>query len=205
MWVEKHWQGIQFERYADDIVCHCASEREAIRLQELLSDRFESCGLNLHPEKTKIVYCKSSNNKLDYPRVSFDFLGHTFKPRLSKNRRGVFWVSFVPAISGRAAKAIRQKIRDWKMLKSSRTDLRSLANAKRSVLTGWINYFGRYGRSEMRRTMFYLDEELVRWAKRKYKRLRRKSKAVRWIIGVRRREPNLFVHWKFANGTMVGR
>ena len=194
-WVEKHWKGIQFERYADDIVCHCASQREAEQLLKLLKDRFESCGLNLHPDKTKMVYCKSSNNTLDYPRVSFDFLGHTFKPRLNKNRSGIFWVSFLPAISGRAAKAIRAKIRDWKILKSSRIDLTSIAKDKRSTLLGWINFYGKYGRAELKRTLFYLNEELVRWAKRKYKRLSRKSSAVRWLIGVRRREPNLFVHW----------
>jgi len=198
MWVEKQWPGIQFERYADDIVCHCASEREAQRLMEILTNRFESCGLTLHPEKTKIVYCKSSKYKLDYPRVSFDFLGHTFKPRLIKIRTGEFRVSFLPAISRRAAKSIRTKIQDWKLIKNSRNTLTSIARAKRPILQGWINFFGKYGRAEIKRTLFYLNEELVRWARRKYKRLKSKSKAVRWLIGVRRREPNLFVHWEFA-------
>ncbi len=198
MWVEKHWSGIQFERYADDIVCHCASEREAKRLLEVLNERFEFCGLTLHPEKTKIVYCKSSSNTLDYPRVSFDFLGHTFKPRLIKTKSNGFRVSFLPSISGRAAKTIRSKIQDWKLVKNSRNDLVSIAKAKRSTLRGWINYYGKYGRAGIKRTLFYLNEELVRWAKRKYKRLNSKRKAVRWIKGVRRREPNLFVHWEIA-------
>jgi group II intron reverse transcriptase/maturase len=198
MWVEKHWSGIQFERYADDIVCHCASEREAERLLEILNERFGSCGLTLHPEKTKIVYCKSSYNALDYPRVSFDFLGHTFKPRLIKTKANGFMVSFLPSISGRAAKTIRSKIQDWKLVKNSRNDLVSIAKAKRSTLRGWINYYGKYGRAGIKRTLFYLNEELVRWAKRKYKRLNSKRKAVRWIKGVRRREPNLFVHWDIA-------
>jgi len=198
MWVEKHWPGIQFERYADDIVCHCKSEREAKRLLEILNNRFTSCGLTLHPEKTKIVYCKSNNNRLEYSRVSFDFLGHTFKPRLIKTKTGVFMVSFLPSISGRAAKSIRSKIQDWKLVKNSRNDLTSIAKAKRSTLMGWINFFGKYGRAGIKQTLFYLNEELVRWAKRKYKRLNTKSKAVRWIKGVRRREPNLFVHWAIA-------
>lgn len=198
MWVEKSWTGIQFERYADDIVCHCASEREAQRLMEVLTHRFESCGLTLHPEKTKIVYCKSSSNNLDHPRVSFDFLGHTFKPRLIKTQANGFLVSFLPSISGRAAKSIRSKITDWKLVKNSRNDLISIAKAKRSTLTGWVNYFGRYGRAGIKQTLFYLNEELVRWAKRKYKRLNSKRKATRWIKGVRRRAPNLFVHWSIA-------
>jgi len=198
MWVEKHWAGIQFERYADDIVCHCASEREAQRLMEVLTNRFESCGLTLHPEKTKIVYCKNSNNKLEYSHMSFDFLGHTFKPQLIRTKAGIFKVSFLPTISGRAAKAIRSKIQDWNLVKNSRHDLTSIAKSKRSTLAGWINFFGKYGRAGIKRTLFYLTEELVRWAKRKYKRLNTKRKAARWIKGVRRREPDLFVHWEIA-------
>ena len=198
MWVEKYWPGIQFERYADDIVCHCTNEHEAQRLMEVLNNRFKSCGLTLHPEKTKIVYCKSSSNTLDYARVSFDFLGHTFKPRLIRTRTGMFRVSFLPAISGRAAKSIRTKIQDWKLSKNSRNDLMSIAKSKRSTLLGWINFYGKYGRAEIKRTLFYFNEELVRWAKRKYKRLNSKRKAMRWFSGVRQREPNLFVHWEFA-------
>ena len=98
IWVEKHWQGIQFARYADDIICHCRSEEEAEQLKALLEQRFKDCGLTLHPKKTKIAYCKSSNNQGDYSDVSFDFLGHTFKPRLIKSRQGKFFVGFTPGI-----------------------------------------------------------------------------------------------------------
>jgi len=205
MWIEQHWHGIQFERYADDIVCHCASEREALQLKERLKERFEACGLTLHPEKTKIVYCKSGNNKGDYSRISFDFLGHTFKPRLIKSRTGVFFVGFTPAISGRAAKAIRKKIRSWSVFKSSGTDLIAVANYKRSTLWGWINYYGKYGRTELQRTLYYLDKVVIRWARRKYKRLKRRRKVGQWFKGVRIRDPNLFVHWQFANETKTGR
>jgi len=198
MWIEKHWSGMQFERYADDIVCHCVSEEQAQRLLGELNHRFNACGLTLHPEKTKIVYCKSINNRLEYPRVSFDFLGHVFKPRLVKTKSGIFMVGFTPSISRRAAKSIRSKIQDWKLIKNSQNDLTSIAKASRPAITGWINFFGKYGRAEIRRTLYYLTEELVRWARRKYKRLNTKRKAVRWIRGVRRREPNLFAHWTFA-------
>ncbi len=196
-WVETHWTGIQFERYADDIVCHCASETEARKLKSVLEQRFNDCGLALHPEKTKIAYCKSSNNRRDtYPIVSFDFLGHTFKPRLSKNRQGVFFVAFSPAISATSAEQIRNKISLWSVFRQSGANIETVAKQSKPRLTGWINYFGKYGRAEIKRVLFYLDEKLARWAKRHYKRLSSRRKAVRWIIGVRLREPNLFVHWR---------
>jgi len=197
-WVEKHWSGIQFERYADDIVCHCASEQEAQQLKQKLEQRFTDCGLTLHPKKTKIAYCKSSSHRGSYPRVSFDFLGHTFKPRLCKNRQGKFFVTFTPAISGKSAKKVRDKIASWPILRNSKANLNAIASYSRAILQGWKNYYGKYGRAELKRVLFYLNEKLVRWAKRKYKRLKTERRAVRWIIGYRQREPQLFVHWSFT-------
>ncbi len=127
-WVEKHWTGIQFERYADDIVCNCASEQVARQLKLKLEQRFIDCVLTLHPKKTKIAYCKSSNNRGNYPQVSFDFLGHTFKPRLCKNRQGKFFVSFTPAISGNSAKKVRDKIASWPILRNSKANLNTIAS-----------------------------------------------------------------------------
>ncbi len=101
---------MQFERYADDIVCHCASEQEAQQLKITLEQRFTACGLTLRPTKTKIAYCKSGSNRGSYPQVGFDFLGHTFKPRLCKNRQGKYFVAFTPAISRKLAKKVRYKI-----------------------------------------------------------------------------------------------
>ena len=108
---------------ADDIVCHCRSEREAKQLKIQLEQRFNDCGLTLHPKKTKIAYCKSSNYTENYPIVSFDFLGYSFKPRLSKNRQGVFFVAFSPAISRKSAKAVRNKISDWSIFRNSQANL----------------------------------------------------------------------------------
>lgn len=197
-WVEKHWTGIQFERYADDIVCHCASEQEAQQLKIKLEQRFTDCGLTLHPKKTKIAYCKSSNNRGNYPQVSFDFLGHTFKPRQCKNKQGKFFVTFTPAISRKSAKKVRDKIASWTILRNSKANLNSIAYYSRAILQGWKNYYGKYGRAELKRVLFYLNEKLVRWAKKKYKRLKTERRAVRWIIGYRQREPKLFVHWSFT-------
>ena len=204
VWVEKRWQGIQFERYADDIVCHCVSEREAVKLKEILTKRFTACGLTLHPTKTKIAYCKSSQFQQEYGVVSFDFLGHTFKPKLIKTRSGVFRVGFLPSISRHSAMKIRKAIKDWDVFKTNQADLMSIAKGKRTTLLGWINYYGKYGRAGILCTLHYLNSELVRWAKRKYKRLSSKRNARYWFYGIRKCEPTLFVHWVFANKTMVG-
>lgn len=197
-WVEKHWTGIQFERYADDIVCHCASEQEAQQLKIKLEKRFTDCGLTLHPKKTKIAYCKSSSHRGNYPQVSFDFLGHTFKPRHCKNRQGKFFVTFTPAISRKSAKKVRDKITSWRIFRNSKANLNNIAYYSRAILQGWKNYYGKYGRAELKRVLFFLNEKLVRWAKKKYKRLKTERQAVRWIIGYRQREPKLFVHWSFT-------
>ena len=199
VWVEEHCSGIQFERYADDIVCHCVSEQDAMQLKEMLEQRFSECGLTLHPAKTKIVYCKSSRNRKDYPVVSFDFLGYTFKPKLSKNRYGVFFVAFSPAISGKSAKRVRQAISDWPVFKDSSADLTAIASYSWSTIRGWMHYYGKYARAEFKRVLFFITQEIVRWAKRKYKRLKKSiRKTVRWLHGVRQREPYLFAHWKFT-------
>lgn len=205
VWVEKQGQDIQFERYADDIVCHCVSEHDAQRLKDLLTSRFANCGLTLHPTKTKIVYCKSHKNQHEYNVISFDFLGFTFKPRLVKSRDGVFRVGFLPSISGQSAMKLRSAIKDWDVFKDNQSDLTSIAHKQRSTLVGWLNYYGAFGLSGILRSLHYLNRELARWAKRKYKRLSSKRKARRWLMGVRKREPNLFVHWSFTNATAVGR
>jgi len=113
-WMQQNYPHISFERYADDAVCHCQTESMAAQLKADLELRFGECGLELHPEKTKIVYCKEEGRKGEYPVMKFDFLGYTFRPRLARTRWGKFFVSFTPAISNKAATAIRQKIRSWK-------------------------------------------------------------------------------------------
>ncbi len=150
------------------------------------------------PEENKIAYCKSSNNRGHYSQISFDFLGHTFKPRLCKNRQGKFFVAFTPAISRKSAKKVRDKIASWPILRNSKANLNAIASYSRAILQGWKNYYGKYGRAELKRVLFYFNEKLVRWAKRKYKRLKTERRAVRWIIGYRQREPKLFVHWSFT-------
>lgn len=195
IWVGKHWKGIQFERYADDIVCHCRTEQEAVELQTVLTERFKQCGLELHPEKTKIIYCKSWKHKADYARISFDFLGFTFRPRLIKTRQGKQLVCFLPAISQKAAKRIRTAINGWTWLKWQQGDIKDIIRFSQSKLRGWMEYYGRFGRGAIANVLFHFDMKLSRWAKRKYKKLKTLIQAAKRVNLFRRRNRKLLAHW----------
>ena len=195
IWVETHCQGIQFTRYADDIVCHCKTEQEAQELQNILTERFAQCGLMLHPEKTKIVYCKSWKYRGTYQKVSFDFLGYTFRPRLIIRQNGKRLVCFIPAVSQKAAKRIRDTISSWSWLGWVQTEIGDILNFARSKLRGWMTYYGKFGRSLIKHALFHFDRKLSSWAKRKYKSLKTKAQAVRRVIAYRSRNPRLLTHW----------
>ncbi|MGB5830731.1 MAG: group II intron reverse transcriptase/maturase [Thiohalocapsa sp.] len=199
-WMQRHYPHIPFERYADDGLCHCRSLDEAQALKAALERRFAECQLELHPEKTKIVYCKDDDRRLGYSCTSFDFLGYTFRPRRSKNRRGKYFINVSPAISNRAAKAIRHEIRRWKLPLRSDKDLEDLARMFNAVIRGWINYYGAFYKSALYPTLQHLDRKLARWATRKFKRLRRhRRRAEQWLRRIARRQPGLFAHWRLIH------
>ncbi len=201
-WMEREHPDIPFERYADDAVCHCKSEAQAQTLKRELSERMNEVGLELHPEKTKIVYCKDDDRRGDYPHISFDFLGYTFRPRRSKNRWGKYFINFTPAISNKAAKAIREQAREWRWHLRSDKTLDDLSRMFNSNIQGWINYFGRYYKSALYPTLRSLDRRLVRWATRKYKRLRgHRRRADQWLQRIARQQPGLFAHWRLLHAT----
>ena len=195
-WMQKHYPGIRFERYADDVICHCTSERQARELMQGLEARFAACKLELHPQKTQIVYCKDANRRGDYPQRKFNFLGYTFRPRRAMTRNGKLFVNFAPAVSDRAGKAMRQTMRRWKLHRRSDLELGDIAHWVQPTLRGWIQYYGRFYRSALGAALRTLDHFIVRWAQRKYKRLRRRTiRAWNWLNGLRARQPNLFAHW----------
>jgi RNA-directed DNA polymerase len=195
-WMRRKYPDIQFERYADDAICHCRSEAEAQDLRRAVAERLTECRLQLHPDKTKIVYCKDANRKGTYPDQSFDFLGYTFRPRLSKNRNGRFFVSFIPAVSKKAGVKMRRRVRAWRLHWRSDLDLETIAKWVRPVLSGWVNYYGRFYPSQLRRELRTIDQFLVRWLQRKYKRFRgRTMKQWDWLRSLKRRVPGLFAHW----------
>lgn len=192
LWMQRNCPSIPFERFADDVICHCQSEKQAKWLLFKLGKRFESCGLELHPEKTKVICCQGVNSG------SFDFLGYTFRPRRAINRSGKHFVSFLPAVSNKALKKMRQSIRQKGLHRRTDLSLEDLANLLNPKLRGWINYFKHYYRSQLNRLVQYVDWILIRWSKRKYKRLRgRTRKANFWLRRIRRQQPSLFAHWSF--------
>ena len=200
-WMQRTYPQIPFERYADDALCHCRSREEAEDLKAALERRFAECRLELHPEKTKIVYCKDDDRRQEYPCTSFDFLGFTFRPRRSKNRWGKYFINFSPAISNKAAKAIRQEVRGWRLQLRSDKDLDDLARMFNAVIRGWVNYYGAFYKSALYPTLQHIDRKLARWATRKFKRLRRhRRRAEQWLRRVARRQPGLFAHWRLLYG-----
>ena len=200
MWMARTYPHIPFERYADDAICHCKSAEEAQALWKALADRFAACKLVLHPEKTKIVYCKDVNRRRDYPNQSFDFLGYAFRARKTVWHGYLYAHSFLPAASPKALKAISRTIRRWTLHHHSDKSLENLAETYNPYITGWINYFGHFYREQLRRTLLRIDAYLIRWARRKFKRLRGRSRGARqWLARVRRARPTLFPHWRFFN------
>jgi group II intron reverse transcriptase/maturase len=204
-WMARYHPAIPFERFADDILCHCRSEAQARWLERALEQRFAQCGLELHPHKTKIVYCKDDDRRGHYPNEKFDFLGYTFRARRSKNRWGKYFVNFSPAVSNAAAKRMREAIRGWQL--GCRVDKRidDLARMFNPIIRGWITYYGRYYPSALHPTLRYLDERLARWAQAKYKRLRRhRRRSAHRIRAIAHRDPMLFVHWRLLHRAAAG-
>ncbi len=200
LWMQRNFPSIQFERYADDAIVHCRSERQARMVLEAIRGRFEQCGLELHPVKTRIVYCKDDDRPGDFEHIAFDFLGYTFQPRRAKNHRGKFFVSFLPAISTKAAKAIRKTIREWRLASTrNNQSLEDLARLVNPSVRGWMNYYGRFYRSKCVQVLRHLNEALAAWARWKYKRFRRRERAsTHWLGRIAQRDPNLFVLWQLG-------
>jgi RNA-directed DNA polymerase len=196
-WMMRKHPNAVFERYADDALVHCKTEEEAHALLKRIEKRLGQCKLTVHPEKTKIVYCKDDDRKGTYPNEKFDFLGYTFRPRRSKNRWGKHFINSSPAISTKAAKKVRREMRTWRLHLRSDKSLEDLARMWNPVLRGWINYYGRFYKSALGSVFRHLNRILTLWAVRKYKRLRRhRRRAEHWLGRIAQREPGLFAHWK---------
>ncbi len=200
-WMEKYFPNIHFERYADDIVVHCRSYKQLKLVESKLKGRFYECNLELCPEKTKIVYCKDSNRTDDYTHYSFDFLGYTFRPRSSRSKTGQFFVSFSPAVSLKKLTLMRRTIRDHPVITGNYSiGIEECARALNPIIQGWINYFGRFGKSSLTSLYLYINDKLTRWIMRKFKSLQRRiTRAGNWLKNLYLNNPNLFAHWKHFN------
>ena len=199
-WMAREYPGVRFERFADDAVIHCVSEEQARQMRDAIGCRFADIGLTLHPDKTKLVYCKDSNRRRDYPSVSFTFCGYEFRPREALNKsRMVVFTSFQPAVAPEKLTGFSRKVASWQLHRRTTLTLNDLAREVNPVLRGWLAYF----------TVFYptmviplcrrIDRHLMRWARKKYKRLEHGNKRAReWLQGVRERTPHLFAHWELC-------
>lgn len=197
-WMARMYPGVQFARYADDLVVHAWSKELANELLDAIRKRLGECRLELHPEKTKLVYCKDDDRRDDYDTTSFTFLGFTFRPRRAKNYKGKFFVSFLPAISKKAGNAIRDEIREWRIpAQRNNQALEDIARLINPSVRGWLSYYGKFYPSMIKGVLRILDPILSKWAGRKFKTLHRhKRRAIHWLGRIARKEPSLFAHWK---------
>jgi len=177
---------------------HCKSQAQARFIRRQIEQRLRACKLEVHPGKTKIVYCKDELRPGQHTHESFDFLGFTFRPRCSKNRKGKFFVNFSPAVSGKATQAMRATLRGWRIHRKSDKSLEDLSRMIGPMLRGWINYYGSYYKSALYSVFRWINRRLVRWAQQKYKRHRHQREATHWLRRIARRQPGLFAHWQLG-------
>jgi RNA-directed DNA polymerase len=200
-WIERTQPNITFERYADDCVIHCKTEKQARYILARIEERLKECKLELNLEKTKIVYCKDDKRKYcnEYKHYKFDFLGYTFRPRKCKSKEGVIFIGFVPAISDKACKKIKEELRKLRIRRWTRHNIQDIAVDLNDRLRGWINYYGKFYGSALQKIFKMFNQILLRWAMKRYKKLRGKwMKAWNWLSQIALENKELFAHWKIG-------
>lgn len=204
-WMRRTYPNAQFERYADDIVVHCRTRSEAEGIKAGIEMRMDECKLALHPQKTKIVYCGLTRQMDESVIRSFDFLGFTFRRRLAFNQKtGTGFVGFIPAVSNAAKKEIRQNIRQWHLLGKTHWSIEEVANFTNPQVRGWMNYYGKFCRSELTKTLFHIERHLQRWARHKFAtktKIACKQKGRQYLGNTLKYKPKLFVHWQYGMGS----
>ena len=198
MWLEREYPDIWFERFADDAVLHCVSERQARQVLAALHDRMEQVGLRLHPAKTRIVYCQDGKRRGSYEHTSFTFLGFTFRARSARRKNGTKFSSFLPAISKDALKKISGAVRNWRLHRRTTLTLAELAKAINPVVAGWMRYYGAFYRSALYPLLARINAYLVRWIRKKYRRLQGPKIAYRKLLEIIKRYPSMFAQWQWV-------
>jgi group II intron reverse transcriptase/maturase len=198
LFLVREFPAVQFERYADDAVVHCVTERQARAVRAALEERMVSVGLRLHPGKTKIVYCKDDNRRGSHETTSFTFLGYQFAPRSVRGSHGRMFTAFTPAISPQALKKISAEVRRWRLHRRTGQELRDLAEWINPVVRGWVTYYGRFYRSMLHPLLKRINAYLVRWAQKKYRRLASFKRVKRWWDDLVTRNRGLFVRWQWT-------
>jgi len=197
-WLAREYPGVQFERYSDDAVVHCVSQRQARTVLAAIAARMEQVGLRLHPDKTRIVYCQDGRRRASYEHTEFTYLGFTFRQRKARAKDGRQFNSFLPAICKEALKKISVEVRSWRLYNRTGQDLKDVARDINPIVRGWMQYYGRFYRSKMYPLLSRINAYLVRWIRKKYKRLEAKKKAIRCWRGIIKRYPRLFAHWEWV-------
>ncbi len=194
-WMARELPDITFERYCDDIVVHCFTEKQARYVGRRVKARLAECGLKLHPDKTWVVYCQQDGRRGSSEHTSFTFLGYTFRQRAARDKRRGVYNGFLPAVSSDATKKMSREVKGWRLHRKTTLSLDELAARINPIVRGWINYYGRFYPTEMIRVLRRINAYILRWARKKYKRLRSVKRAVAWWKGVVKRAPDLFAHW----------
>jgi RNA-directed DNA polymerase len=197
-WMAREFPGVAFERYVDDAVVHCVSENQAHTVVAAIADRMEQVGLRLHPDKTKIVYCQDGKRRGHHEHTAFTFLGFTFRQRKARNKQGRMFNAFLPAISKAALKKISAEVRSWRLHTRTGHTFADLARRINPIVRGWMQYYGAFYRSAMYQLLSRINAYLVRWIRKKYKRLRAEKKAIECWRGITERYPRMFAHWKWV-------
>lgn len=198
-WMARNHPDCPFERYADDGVVHCKSRRQAEDVLAAIAARMEEVGLRLHPDKTRIVYCKDSNRRGEHEHTSFAFLGYAFRARGAiSSKSGTHFASFLPAISPEALKAKGDRLRELRIHRRTDLSLEDLAKWLNPIIAGWMHYYGRYYRTALQPLLRRVNLYLRRWAGKKYRRLRTHKRFKRWWTGLLKREPGLFAQWQWV-------
>ena len=200
-WMDREFPDVPFERYADDVVAHCVSRRQAETVLAAIAERMSEVGLRLHPDKTQVVYCKDDKRRGEHEHISFIFLGFTFRPRKARNSRdGGYFTSFLPAMSSEALKAKGAVLRAMRIHRRTNLTVDDLARWLNPIVAGWMQYYGRFYRSAMYPLLQRISTYLRRWAGKKYRRLRTYARFQKWWTGLIERQPNLFTHWRWVRG-----
>jgi group II intron reverse transcriptase/maturase len=198
-WMARKFPALAFERYVDDAVVHCVSERQARMVVEAIGERFAEVGLQLHPTKTKVVYCKDANRTGSYPNGSFTFLGFTFRARGARRKDGKVFTSFLPAVSKEALKRMSAEVRSWRLhLRTGHTFV-ELARKINPIVRGWMQYYGAFYRTELYPLLQRINTYLMRWIRQKYKRLRARKKAQASWQRITKQYPRMFAQWRWVH------
>jgi group II intron reverse transcriptase/maturase len=194
-WMARRYPSVQFERYADDAVVHCATKRQAESLVVAIGNRMAEVGLRLHPAKTKIVYCKDGKRRLNHEHTAFTFLGFTFRARAARAKNGDVFTSFLPAISKDAQKKVSEEVRRWRLHRLTGRTLADIARQVNPVVRGWMQYYGAFYRSTLRPLLLRINAYVMRWLRRKYRKVRPFKKAMACWQRIISQSPRLFAHW----------